>query len=71
VVREAGETLAPHLIAFYCKDLAADLHAFYNAERILVEEAGLRTARLALLLATRQVLRNGLRLIGVHAPERM
>lgn len=71
VVREAGETLAPHLIAFYCKDVAADLHGFYNSERILVEEADLRTARLALLLATRQVLRNGLRLIGVHAPERM
>ena len=61
----------PHQIAFYLKELAADLHAFYNAERILVDEPRLRAARLSLLLATRQVLRNGLAMIGVSAPERM
>jgi arginyl-tRNA synthetase len=70
-VREAAAELAPHQIAFYLKDLAADLHAFYNAERILVDDPRLRAARLALLVATRQVLRNGLTLIGVSAPERM
>jgi len=70
-LRQAGEELAPHQLAFYLKDLAADLHAFYNAERILVDDAQLRSARLALLLATRQVLRNGLALLGVSAPERM
>jgi arginyl-tRNA synthetase len=70
-VREAGEELAPHQIAFYLKELAADLHAFYNAERILVDDPALRAARLSLLLGTRQVLRNGLALIGVSAPERM
>jgi arginyl-tRNA synthetase len=71
VVQEAAEALAPHQVAFYLKELAAQLHGFYNAERILVEEPGLRGARLALLLAVRQVLRNGLGLIGVSAPERM
>jgi arginyl-tRNA synthetase len=71
VVLEAAETLAPHQIAFYLRELAAQLHGFYNAERILVEDRSLRAARLALLLAVRQVLRNGLGLIGVSAPERM
>ena len=71
VLAAAAEELAPHTVAFYLKDLAADFHAFYNAERVLVEEAPLRNARMALLLATRQVLRNGLDLLGVSAPERM
>jgi arginyl-tRNA synthetase len=71
VLREAAEELAPHQIAFFLKDLAADFHAFYNAERVLVDDAALRDARLALLLATRQVLRNALGLLGVSAPERM
>jgi len=71
LVAEATEMLAPHQIAFYLRELAAQLHGFYNAERILVEDPALRAARLALLLAVRQVLRNGLDLIGVSAPERM
>jgi arginyl-tRNA synthetase len=71
VLREAADELAPHQIAFYLKDLAADFHAFYNAERVLVDAAAQRDARLALLLATRQVLRNALALLGVSAPERM
>jgi arginyl-tRNA synthetase len=71
VLREAAEELAPHQLAFYLKDLAAGFHGFYNAERVLVDEPALRDARLALLLATRQVLRNALGLLGVAAPERM
>lgn len=71
LVLEAADTLAPHQVAFYLKELAAQLHGFYNAERILVEDRRVRAARLALLLAVRQVLRNGLGLIGVSAPERM
>lgn len=71
LVETACKDLAPHSIAFYLKDLAADLHSYYNAERFLVDETALRTARLALLAATRQVLRNGLALIGVQAPEKM
>ena len=70
-VQSAVDELAPHAIAFYLRDLAAELHSYYNAERVLVDDEATRTARLALLLATRQVLRNGLALIGVSAPERM
>ncbi len=68
---DAARELAPHQIAFYLKDLAAEFHAFYNAERVLVDDPARRDARLALLLATRQVLRNALAVIGVSAPERM
>jgi arginyl-tRNA synthetase len=71
VLREAADELAPHQLAFYVKDLAADFHGFYNTERVLVDDGALRNARLALLLATRQVLRNALALLGVSAPERM
>ena len=71
VLRVAADELAPHQLAFYLTDLAADFHAFYNAERVLVDNTPLRDARLALLLATRQVLRNALALLGVSAPERM
>jgi arginyl-tRNA synthetase len=71
LVRTAADELAPHAVAFYLKDLAAEFHGYYNAERFLVDDARLRDARLALLLATRQVIRNGLALLGVSAPERM
>jgi arginyl-tRNA synthetase len=71
VLRTAAEELGPHQVAFYLKDLAADFHGFYNAERVLVDDAAVRDARLALLAATQQVLRNGLALLGVSAPERM
>jgi arginyl-tRNA synthetase len=71
LLAQAADELAPHALAFYLKDLAGDLHSYYNAERVLVDDPGLRLARLALLLATRQVLRNGLALVGVSAPERM
>jgi arginyl-tRNA synthetase len=71
LVKSAAEELAPHAIAFYLKDLSADLHSYYNAERVLVDDAALKEARLALMAATRQVLRNGLRLVGVSAPNRM
>jgi arginyl-tRNA synthetase len=71
LIAQAADELAPHALAFYLKELAAELHAYYNSERFLVEDAGLREARLALLLAVRQVLRNGLALLGVSAPEKM
>jgi arginyl-tRNA synthetase len=71
VLKTAAEELAPHQVAFFLKDVGADFHAFYNAERVLVEDEALRNARLALLLATRQVLRNGLALLGVSVPEKM
>ncbi len=71
VIESAAKDLAPHLIAFYLKDLAADFHSYYNASRFLVEDEALKLARLALIAATAQVMRNGLALLGVTAPEHM
>lgn len=71
VVALAAQELAPHHIAFWLRDCAADLHAWYNAERVLVDDEALKLARLRLAGATRQVLANGLALLGVSAPERM
>ncbi|GAB4179219.1 MAG: arginine--tRNA ligase [Rhodocyclaceae bacterium] len=70
-VEEAARSLAPHAIAFYLRDLAAEFHAWYNAERILVEDEAVRGARLALSLAVKSVLASGLRLLGVSAPSAM
>ncbi|MCB1886482.1 MAG: arginine--tRNA ligase [Rhodocyclaceae bacterium] len=71
VVASAASDYAPHQIAFYLKDLAGEFHSWYNAERMLVEDEGLMQARLALAAAVRQVLANGLSLLGVSAPESM
>jgi len=71
VIESAAKDLAPHMIAFYLKDLAADFHSYYNASRFLVEDEAVRLARLALIAATAQVMRNGLALLGVTAPEKM
>jgi arginyl-tRNA synthetase len=67
----AARELSPHLVAYYLKDLAADLHGLYVACQFLVEDEALRLARLALIAATRQVIRNGLALLGVSAPDKM
>jgi arginyl-tRNA synthetase len=71
VVEAAADDLAPHLIAFYLKDLAAEFHSYYNAERMLVDDADLKDARVALAAAVRQVIRNGLSIIGVACPQSM
>ncbi|HEY8353489.1 MAG TPA: arginine--tRNA ligase [Methylophilaceae bacterium] len=71
LVQLAGEELAPHMIANYLKDLAGELHSYYNAEQFLVPDESLKLARMALIRATQQVLRNGLQLLGVSAPEKM
>jgi arginyl-tRNA synthetase len=67
----ALDELGPHQVAFYLRELAGELHAYYNAERVLVDDDATKLARLALLCAVRQVLRNGLALLGVSAPDRM
>jgi arginyl-tRNA synthetase len=67
----AQTELGPHQVAFYLRDLAGALHSFYAAERVLVDDEALKLARVALMTATRQVLRNGLALIGVSAPNQM
>jgi arginyl-tRNA synthetase len=71
MLTEAAQGLAPHDVAFYLRDLAGAFHSYYAAERFLVDDAALCTARMALLAATAQVLRNGLGLLGVGAPESM
>jgi arginyl-tRNA synthetase len=71
VIENAARDLAPHMIAFYLKDLAGEFHGWYNAERMLVDEPALRDARVALALAVRQVIRNGLAILGVSCPESM
>ncbi len=71
VVEAAGATLEPHLVAQYLRELANAFHGWYHASPVLVEDGALRDARLALALATRQVLANGLHLLGVSAPEKM
>jgi len=67
----AARELAPHLVTFYLKELAAEFHSYYNAEQFLVDDESLRRARLALVVATGQVVRNGLAILGVSAPVRM
>ena len=71
MLEKALDELGPHQVAFYLRDLAGELHSYYNAERVLVDDEALKRARLALYLATRQVIRNGLSLIGVSAPAQM
>ncbi|MBR0567000.1 arginine--tRNA ligase [Azoarcus sp. L1K30] len=71
LVQSAAADYAPHQIAFYLKDLAADFHSWYNAERMLVDDEALKLARLALAEAVRQVLVSGLTVLGVSAPESM
>lgn len=71
VVQNAATDYAPHQIAFYLKDLAGDFHSWYNAERMLVDDEGLKLARLALAAAVQQVLARGLALLGVSAPRSM
>jgi arginyl-tRNA synthetase len=71
VIRQAAAQRAPHALVHYLKELATTLHAFYNAERVLVPENDLRQARVYALLAVQQALRNGLGILGASAPETM
>ena len=71
LVESAAADCAPQTVAHYLRDLADAFHSYYNAQQFLVEDGALRNARLALVYATRQVLANGLRLLGVSAPEKM
>ncbi len=71
VVESAALNEEPHQLTHFLRDLANDFHTYYNAHQFLVDDEALRDARLKLILATRQVLRNGLNLLGVSAPETM
>ena len=71
VIESSARDFAPHLLAFYLRDLAATFHSYYNATPILNSGEAVREARLALVASIRQVLCNGLALLGVNAPDKM
>jgi arginyl-tRNA synthetase len=71
LVEAAAASLEPHLLAAWLRELAQAFHTYYNSHQFLVEDDDLRDARLALVTATRQVLKNGLDLLGLSAPEKM
>jgi arginyl-tRNA synthetase len=70
-VARAGTNSEPQQVATYLRDLAGEFHAYYNGHKVLVDDAALRDARLALCEAVRQVIANGLDLLGVSAPTSM
>jgi len=71
VLHNAAMNEEPHQLTHYLRDLSNDLHTYYNAHKFLIDDIALRDARLKLILAARQVLQNGLALIGISAPEKM
>ncbi|HEY7929489.1 MAG TPA: arginine--tRNA ligase [Steroidobacteraceae bacterium] len=71
ILEQAASARAPHALVHYLRELANSFHTWYNAATILIEDVPLRQARLALALAVQQVVRNGLTLLGVSAPESM
>jgi arginyl-tRNA synthetase len=71
ILQSAAIGRAPHLVVHYLRDLANDFHSYYNAHQFIVADSRLRNARLMLVLALQQVVRNGLRLLGVSAPDSM
>jgi arginyl-tRNA synthetase len=71
VISNAANNHEPHQVAHYLKDLASHFHSYYNAHRMVIDDAELRNARMCLCMAARQVMANGLNLLGVDAPEHM
>jgi len=71
IIDLAAREFAPHQVAYYLRELAGEFHGYYNSTRFLVDDEPVKLARLALAVATRQILRNGLALLGVSAPEKM
>lgn len=71
IVQNAANDLAPHMVANYLKECASELHSYYNDTKFLVDDASTKLARMALISATRHVLKNGLALLGVGAPNQM
>ncbi|WP_293859708.1 arginine--tRNA ligase [Steroidobacter sp.] len=71
LLENAARDLEPHQLAHYLRELAGDFHTYYNAHKFIIDDVKIRNARLNLVAATRQVLENGLKLLGVSAPERM
>ena len=70
-LEQAAANRAPHALVHYLRELANTLHTYYNAEQFIVEDSRVRNARLALVIGVQQVIRNGLTLLGVSAPDSM
>ena len=68
---KAAVNYEPHLIGFYLRDLANDYHSYYSTHKFLIDDTLLRQARISLIIAIRQVISNGLGILGVSAPEKM
>lgn len=71
VILKAAQDLAPHQLANYLRELANRFHVYYNAEKFIIDDDALRHARLSLVMATRQILQNGLNLLKISTPEVM
>ncbi len=71
IISSAAKNLEPHSIAHYLRELATDFHSYYNAEKFIIDERALRNARFNLILAVKQTIHNGLKILGVSAPESM
>ena len=71
LIKNAAAQSEPHTVANYLRELAGDFHSYYNAHKMLIDDQALRNARLSLSEAVRQVLENGLSLLGVSAPQEM
>ena len=70
-IENAAINFEPHILAYYLKELANDFHTYYNASKFLVDDNLIRNARLSLILSTKQVIKDGLSLLGVSSPEEM
>jgi len=71
MIEKAATNYEPHQIAYFLKELATDFHSYYNAHQFIVDDEKIRQARFALISATRQVIANGLKILGVSAPTKM
>jgi len=71
MIQSAAKNYEPHQIAYYLRELANEFHSYYNAHQFIVDDEKIRQARFALISATRQVIANGLNILGVTAPEKM
>jgi len=71
IILSAAEKYEPHQVGFYLRDLATEFHSYYNSHQFLIDDTDLRMARISLVLAIQQTIRNGLKILGVSAPETM
>ena len=71
IIRLSAENMEPHRITYYLMNLASVFHTYYNKHRVLIDDPDLAQARLFLVLAVKKIIRNGLALLGVSAPEKM